>query len=142
MYKKDYIVRQFEEFGKVMAIILGFKHKGEWNRFAGEIEEAVKQFTSIELKEIKSLSQDDFETLINTNTNLKSDQLKILADLLYEQSFAEKEKADRNAQTELFKKSLFLYKLYKNELTANEFNLEVHYRIELLSKLLNQPNPL
>lgn len=101
----------------------------------------MKQFTSLEIKEVQLLDQQHFEQIINGNADLKPDQIKILADLLYEQSFAEKERSDEKAQLELFKKCLFLYKRYKNELTANEFNLEVHYRIELLSKLLNLPNP-
>lgn len=140
MLKKDYILRQFEEFGKVMAVILGFKHKSEWDKFEEEIEKAVKQFTSLELKEITPLSVTEFEKVIATSTHLTSDQIKILADLLFEQTFDPSNRINEDKQNALLNKSLFLYKRYKNELTLNDFNLEVHYRIDLISKMLNQPN--
>ncbi|MFO0355511.1 MAG: hypothetical protein ACK50A_01050 [Sphingobacteriaceae bacterium] len=140
MLRKDYILRQFEEFGKVMAIIFGFKHKNEWGKFEEEIEKAVKQFTSLELKELMLLSDAQFKQLIESSTHLNADQIKILADLTYERSIAEMKKEDLVKQNDLLQKSLFLYKRYNDQLTANDFNLEVHYRIALIAKMLNLPN--
>jgi hypothetical protein len=30
MHKRDYLVKQFEEFGKVMAVLLGLKKDGQF----------------------------------------------------------------------------------------------------------------
>lgn len=142
MLRKDYIMRQFEEFGIVIGVILGLKRNKEWEKFELEIDKAVKQFTSLELSELRELNLSEFETLIHSSTQLKPDQLKALADLLFEQSFAEQEKNNNKQAVDLLEKSLFLYTIYKNELTSNQFNLETHYRIELITKILNLPNPL
>ncbi len=142
MLRKDYIMRQFEEFGIVIGAILGLKRNKEWEKFELEIEKAVKQFTSLELAELKNLSLEAFEKIIQSSPQLKPDQIKALADLLYEQSFAEQEKNNNSQTTDLLQKSLMLYKIYKGELTSNQFNLETHYRIELITKILNLPNQL
>ena len=38
MLKRDYLVKQFEEFGKVMAVILGLKRDGYFPELLNEIE--------------------------------------------------------------------------------------------------------
>ncbi|MBL7917420.1 MAG: hypothetical protein JNM96_03425 [Bacteroidia bacterium] len=141
MLRKDYIMRQFEEFGIVIGAILGLKRNKEWEKFELEIDKAVKLFTSLELTELKELQLSEFEKLIHASSQLKPDQIKALADLLYEQSFAEQEKNNTKQAVDLLEKSLLLYTIYKNELTSNQFNLETHYRIELITKILNLPNP-
>lgn len=142
MLRKDYIMRQFEEFGIVIGTILGLKRDKEWEKFENEIDKAVKRFTDLELSDIIDLSFLEFKELVDSKLNLKPDQMKILADLLYERSISEKNKNNETIAGDLIQKSLHMYLKYKNELTENQFNLEVHYRIELLSKILNQPNQL
>jgi hypothetical protein len=139
MIRKDYLLRQFEEFGKVMAVILGFKKETDWEKFEKEIETAVKYFTSFELNDLIEKDQRSFENIITDSTHLKPEQIKILADLLYERSFSEL-MADSDMR-KLLAKTNFLYNLFSGQLTANEFNIEVRYRMDLIQKILNQPNP-
>ncbi len=140
MLKKDYIQRQFEEFGKVMAVILSYKRNNDWTNFELEIEKALNRFTNFGIKDLIEKDLKSFEVFINENVQLKSEQIKIIADLLYEKSFTsdntEKETKD------ILKKAGFLYELYSDNLTANEFNLEVRYRIDLIKKIILPPNQL
>lgn len=139
MIRKDYLLRQFEEFGKVMAVILGFKKEADWEKFEQEIEAAVKNFTSFEINQLIEKDQRSFENIITASTHLKPEQIKILADLLYERSFSELAADDE--MKKLLTKSNYLYHLFSGQLTANEFNIEVRYRMDLIKKILNQPNP-
>ena len=51
---------------------------------------------------------------------------------------------DKQEQTEEMKNMLsrayFLYKRYTKELTTNEFNLEVNYRLQMITEIIHQPN--
>lgn len=140
MFRKDYLQRQFEEFGKVLATILGFKKSGDMQNFEKEIEKAVKTFTTLELEELLKMDLEAFEKMVKTNETLRPDQIKILADLFYERSFV----FDKQEQTEEMKNMLsrayFLYKRYTKELTTNEFNLEVNYRLQMITEIIHQPN--
>ena len=141
MLRKDFLMRQFEEFGKVMAVILGFKKSQDWELFENEIDKAVKTFTSFELSDLLKKDEASFEALINENTGLKSEQIKILADLLYERSFISGNNGNANEMIELLKKANYLYTLFSNTLTANDYNVEVRYRMELIKRIIVQSNP-
>ena len=56
MLKKDLILRQLEEFGKVMAVILSFKKVKDWDNFEKEIREAALKFTTFEIDNVESLT--------------------------------------------------------------------------------------
>ena len=137
MLKKDYIQRQFEEFGKVMAVILGFKKNKDWELLEMEIDKAVQTFTSMELKALIKTDEASFEKMINENTSLKTEQVKILADLLYERTFVSVNNEDESEMMSLLKKAQFLYTLFSNTLTANDYNVEVRYRMELIRKIID-----
>lgn len=136
MLKKDFLLRQFEEFGKVMAVILGLKKNAEWEPFEMEIDKAVRTYTPFEIKELIEKDEISFEALIKSANHLKSDQIRFLADLLYERSFVSGNKANENEMIDLLKKSLFLYELFSNALTVNDYNVEVRYRMELIRKVI------
>lgn len=140
MFKKDYIQRQFEEFGKVLAFIMGYKKQGDLANFELEIEKAVATFTGLEIKEVLALSDIEFAELIKKSTHLKSEQIKILADLIYEKSFVYENTENELQFVKTLKRALFLYEWHRSHLTTNEFNIEINYRITLINKLINLPN--
>ena len=127
-------MRQFEEFGKVMAVILGFKKQNNWGKFKEEINDAGKKFTSFEISYIESLSPSAFEKEILINAKLNPDQIKILADLLFEKMFYYDLKEENIQSADLKTKCILLYEKFTSEMTQNEFNLEVHYRLSELKK--------
>lgn len=135
MFKKDFIVRQLEEFGKVMAVIFGLKKEKDWLNFEKEINNAAQKFTSFEINYLENLNPTDFEKEIINHTTLTTEQLHIIADLLFEKltyylSIEDKEKTDN-----LKEKCKKLYFLLQNNQTQNEFNLDVHYKSKFLQNL-------
>lgn len=133
MLRKDYIQRQFEEFGKMLASLLSKKLNKDYETFENEIAEAVKKFTALEVQELEELTLEAFVQKINSS-RLEFDQKKILANLFFEKMnyYSEIGKQDRYAN--LKQKSLFLYELITTDLTQNEFDLEANYRLEFLKK--------
>lgn len=134
MLKKDYIIRQFEEFGKVMAVILGYKKKNEWEKFEAQIQEALMKFCSIEINEVEDLSITDFENKILQHPTLNFDQNKILADLLYEKMEYYEQIQNDEMKLNTKQKCTALYEKLSSELTQNEFNLDIHYKLSRLKK--------
>ncbi len=134
MLKKDYLGRQFEEFGKVMAVILGFKKLQDWDNFEKEISDASAKFTSLEIDHIERLDATAFENEVLNRRTLTQDQKKILADLLFEKLNFYAAKNDELNYGKLKEKCLSIYTFLQNDLTENEFDMNVHYKLEMLKK--------
>jgi hypothetical protein len=134
MFRKDYMVRQLEEFGKVMAVILGFKRDRDWEKFEKEIELAAKKFSGKEIGELEAMSAADFEALITSNNEMTEEQVKMLGELLFEKMLYYKETGNEKFD-DLKNKCTFLYNYYLSNLTQNQLDLGAHYKYELLKKL-------
>lgn len=144
MYRKDYMVRQLEEFGKVLAAIISFRKNRDRFSAEKEIQQAVSRFTGLELEFVKSLSLEEMNHYLSHSVSLNQDQLKILADLLFEDYFIHSSDVSAEIEVACLNKILALYEMHQNQLTQNEFNLEVHYKIGTVRKLLklNPPSQL
>ncbi len=134
MLRKDLIVRQLEEFGKVMAVILGFKKLNDWDKFEKEIEAATEKFTNLEIKTIENLSNTDFEKEVLNHPTLLLDQKKILADLLFEKLNFYAQNNNEEKYKSLKTKCLALYEHIQNNHTENEFDMNVYYKLAILKK--------
>ena len=135
MLRKDYIMRQFEEFGKVMAVILGLKKQNDLEKFEEEVANASQKFTTLNINYVEGLSFDVFEKEVLQSPTLLPDQQKMLADLLYEKMLFYLEKNENTKAFDIKNKCSALYTVFSENLTANEFNLDVHYKLEFFKTL-------
>jgi len=135
MLKKDFIIRQFEEFGKVLALILGFKLQNDWEKFEKEIANAAQKFTPYEINDVEQMSIETFNERVIQNEKLNPEQIKILADLLFEKMNYFLSLGNDNKFSDLKNKCILLYKKYTEELTQNEFNLDTHFKLDYLNKI-------
>ena len=134
MLRKDFIIRQIEEFGKVLALIIGFKKQNEWTKFEEEIKNAIQKFTSLEINEIENLNIDFFVSEIVNREGLSLDQKKIIANLMYEKLYFYLFKNENENYSQLKAKCLLLYLHLNENCTTNEFDLDVHYKLSMLQK--------
>jgi len=134
MLRKDFIIRQIEEFGKVLALIIGFKKQNEWAKFEEEIKNAIQKFTSLEMNEIENLNIDFFVSEIINREGLSLDQKKIIANLMYEKLYFYLFKNENENYSQLKAKCLLLYLHLNENFTTNEFDLDVHYKLSMLQK--------
>ena len=128
------LVKQIEEFAKVMSILLGLKRDENYPKLSELISESLKKYTSIEIDYIESLIDEQLIDILTSEKKLNDEQLKILADLLFE-------KADyyfnsqQNSELKLkgincYKKSYVIY-LFLKEQTTLTYSLDMHYKLEL-----------
>ena len=134
MLRKDFIIRQIEEFGKVLALIIGYKKQNEWTKFEEEIKNAIQKFTSLEMNEIENLNIDFFVSEIVNREGLSLDQKKIIANLMYEKLYFYLFKNENENYSQLKAKCLLLYLHLNENFTTNEFDLDVHYKLSMLQK--------
>ena len=134
MLRKDFIIRQIEEFGKVLALIIGYKKQNEWTKFDEEIKNAIQKFTSLEMNEIENLNIDFFVSEIVNREELSLDQKKIIANLMYEKLYFYLFKNENENYSQLKAKCLLLYLHLNENCTTNEFDLDVHYKLSMLQK--------
>ncbi len=134
MLRKDFIIRQIEEFGKVLALIIGYKKQNEWTKFEEEIKNAIQKFTSLEMNEIENLNIDFFVSEIVNREGLSLDQKKIIANLMYEKLYFYLFKNENESYSQLKAKCLLLYLHLNENCTTNEFDLDVHYKLSMLQK--------
>jgi hypothetical protein len=135
MLKRDYLVKQFEEFGKVMAILLGLKKEGLFPELSDAIDESLKKHTALEIKYVESIAN---ETLLETLTQekkLNDEQLKMLADLVYEKGeYYASMNSTEETSNNCYKKAHLIYLFLKENATLN-YSLDMHYKLEILSKI-------
>lgn len=134
MLRKDLLVRQLEEFGKVMAVVLGFKKQNDWDKFEKEIQEATLKFTGLEIKNVENLTETTFEKEVLNYPTLLLDQKKILADLLFEKLNFYAQNNNEEKYQSLKTKCLALYENIQNNHTENEFDMNVYYKLAILKK--------
>jgi hypothetical protein len=137
MYRKDYIQRQFEEFGVFLAKLFGLKKEKQWNELEQLVNSEGKAFTSIDIKEVEGISNDALvQTLTETN-QLKEAQLKMLADLLYEKGLFYTEMIMPDESETAFRKALLIYEFIKANSLEIDFSLDMHFKMEAIIQLLN-----
>lgn len=136
MFRKDYIMRQYEEFGKFLAIVLGFKANQQFTELEELINTSAFKYTNIEIEIAERLPDKDLIRLLTENYDLKEANLKMLGDLLYEKGIGYsklfKEKEAENA----FKKALIIFEYIRENSLESDFSLDMHFKINSMKQML------
>ncbi len=134
MLRKDLIIRQFEEFGKVLAALLSLRTKADYTEFEKELEKAAKVFL-----------EQDFETFLNCDeahflhaaSELAPEKKKMLARLLFEKMQVAEQVGNNEEAMHLAIKSKIAYELYQTDQTQAEYDLDAHYKLQELKNRLS-----
>ena len=135
MLKRDYLIKQFEEFGKVIGVILGLKREGSLSELNDAIREASQKFTSTEIDYVEGIPDEILLKTLIEEKKLSDEQLKMLADLLFEK--AEFHVRNNSAETQsnnCYKKAFLIYSFLKENATLT-YSLDMHYKLEILQKM-------
>jgi hypothetical protein len=135
MYKKDYLQRQLEEFGMVMAVLFGLRKNKDLEAHKKEFALAFNKYTAYSPDDLEPLPQDMFIQELKTHFGSDTEQLHMLADLLYEKLNFYLETDEIKKTHTLRLKCMYLYSLLQENLSENEFNLDIHYRLNFLEAL-------
>lgn len=136
MYKRDYLVKQFEEFGKVFALILGLKTNNNLDDMDTLIKEATSKYTSTEIITVETIEDRELLNKLTLDYKLDDEQLKIMADLMFEKGeyYSLKSIQETEKAINCYKKANLIYQFIKDNATLS-FSLDIHYKIEILQKM-------
>jgi hypothetical protein len=135
MIRKDYIVRQIEEFGKALAQIRYFNRNNDFEKFEKEISAAVQTFTSLEIGYVEDLNDADFTTNILLSEELNPEKKKMLADLLFEKLhyYLMHDEDEKGLMAKA--RCLKIYQELARNSVDTAYNLDVHYKIQYLETI-------
>lgn len=136
MFRKDYMQRRFEEFGKFLALLMGLKNQKQWEQLERQINESASKFTAVEISLVEKINDDHLISELADAKQLKEEQLKMLADLLYEKGIAYMKLLGENEARNAFTKALLLYDYVQSVSLETDFSLDMHFKIKSIRQLL------
>ncbi len=138
MLRKDYIVRQFEEWGKFLGIVFGLKANGMFPELEELINTSALKFTNIEIEAAENLPSENLIETLTENYQLKEPNLKMLADLLYEKGIGYSKQLNEEKANNALEKALIIYGFIKENSLEIDFSLDMHFKIASLKQMLNK----
>jgi len=137
MHKRDLLMRQFEEFGKFLATIMGYKQQQDFMEVSKLISEGALKYIGVSIKEVEELEPENLISSLTQEKKLSDEQLKMLADLLYENGV-------NNLNSNLNSNSFTLINFAKAQMLYNFLNLngtlpyslDSHYKLEAIKDIL------
>jgi hypothetical protein len=137
MHKRDLLLRQFEEFGKFLATILGYKQQQDFIEVSKLISEGALKYIGVSIKEIEELKTENLISSLTQEKKLSDEQLKMLADLLYENGINNLN-SDLNSDSNTlmnFTKAQMLYSFVNLNGTL-PYSLDTHYKLKAIKDIL------
>ena len=107
--EKDFLMRQFNQLGVILARILGFKEKGKFEEAETVIDNALTDFGLNELDIYLEIDVDSLVPELVTIHKLTIDQINTLAELLYEKAEIYIEMKKKKRGIELYLRALILF---------------------------------
>lgn len=135
MLKRDYLVKQFEEFSRVLAVILGFKRDGSFAEMEEAVRNAAQKYTGLEVAFVEEIDNEQLLDVLIRQRKLTDEQLKMLADLLFEKAeYYLKADHANELSDNCYRKAFHIYNFLKEHATLN-FSLDMYYKLEILSQM-------
>jgi hypothetical protein len=136
MLRKDYIQRKFEEFGKFLALLMGFKQNNQWAELERQINENSQKFSGVEIGAIEMISDPVLLIELTQVRDLKEEQLKVLGDLLYEKGLAYTNLQKPFEAKNAFIKAKAIYLHIQTNSLEVDFSLDMHFKLKAIEQLL------
>lgn len=133
MLKKDYLSRQFEEFGKVLAAIIGLRKSQSFENYEAEMNLLLQKYAATGFRELESGDWKTFDQEVVLSEKISFLDKKIIASLLFDKIMYFRERHMYEQANELKEKCLLLLRFLKENQTENEYDLDIHFKLQQLS---------
>lgn len=131
-------MRQYEEFGKFLGIVLGLKNDSKFTELEELINTSAYKYTNIEIGIAEKLPNKDLIQLLTENYELKEANLKMLGDLLYEKGIGYSKQFKEDEAENAFTKALLIFEFVKENSLESDFSLDMHFKINSLKQMLSK----
>lgn len=133
MLKKDYISRQFEEFGKVLAALISLRKNQKFENYEAEINFLLEKYATTGFQNLESSDRKTFDQEVVLSEKISFLDKKIIASLLFDKMMYFRERLMYEQANQLREKCLLLLEFLKENQTENEYDLDIHFKLQQLS---------
>ncbi len=136
MYRRDYIQRMIEEFGKMLGHVMGLKSLNQHDLALEELRSGYKTFFGLDPGFIRNSEPDELLEALVANADLKNQHLESIAQAMMTEGEL-LHNTDLSLATELRKKSLLLYR-HLEKFDNGTFSMPRKSAIEELESILDE----
>ncbi len=134
MSSKDFITRYFEQLGKVLAAILGFRENKEYELAEKAVDQQLHELFHLDNNQILALSTKEIIGLVVSNKSIAFDAERTLAELIYQLSLTYDAKGETDKAMVCGGKALAIFQLIDEQ--CGYFSLDIQERIASLNHIL------
>jgi hypothetical protein len=136
LYRRDYIQRMIEEFGKMLGHVMGLRAMNQEQLALEELRAGYKTYFGLDADFIQQLHPDEFLEVITGKVELKKQHHEALAQAMMTEGELLHEK-DISLATDLRKKALILYR-YLEKTDSGTFSMSRKAAIMELEDILGE----
>ena len=136
MYKRDFILRMIEMLGEVIARILGFISKGDFQQASQSIENAYNDFLKQDAAFFRAISKEKLTNELILKHNYTNGHLEILSELYFAEAELLYAKNNLGESLEYYEKALLLNEFVLKE--SRSFSFEKQSKISYLQSRIGQ----
>lgn len=133
MSSEDYLIRYFQQLGKVLAALLGLYEKKEYQQAIDEINLVLDTWFELPTEEIEKKSAEELLEITMLEEDQRFERVKSVAELLYQKAFALRAMEKQDDSRFFAQRALLLYK--KVDALSGDFSIEVQQKIAELDKM-------
>ncbi len=135
MERKDFLMRYFEQLGEVIARMIGFRKRKDWEHAHEYIDEVSNNFLGIDINEFKEIDNQELIDFILKKQNFTFEKMKILAELLNEKGETYFQQFDMIDASIFLAHSLTLFNYIDTE--EKTFSMERNQKMEFIRQRLS-----
>ncbi len=135
MSYEDFLTRYLRQIGTLVAALIGFREKKEYQLAINEIEKAFATWFNIKSEEIENLSIEELVCHFQNNSKNFDDE-KSIAELFYQKAITLMQIGREEEAIKSAKVSIFLFRLIDNK--SGLFSIEIQQRIAELDQLISK----
>ncbi len=134
MFRRDYLVKQLETFGKALALAIGQRKRNEIEAYERSFAELTQTYAGISVKDLGHMATHEFNQLLEDGEVSKK---KIFAALLFEYYLQMGDSLGAAEQLAAGQRCLLLYQNISEDISSGAYDLDVHYKLQVLKENLS-----
>jgi hypothetical protein len=139
MEQRDYLLRQIEQLGQVLANMLawliGIRKKGGGGLKIEELEQTFKSELDIDLEELFQITEGDLISYIKGKNEYFENHLEIMADILHETALSYSKHERSREGNNLLRKAIIILEYLQS--SSKNYSIGRQIKIENFNKTLN-----
>jgi len=133
--RKDFLLRQFEELGRVIAALMGFRDKGESERALHYATDSLKGMLDNDPDYYLSFPDDEFRKNLKEQWKPGIAGMEILSEMLYQLGWIYDDLGKPDVASNCFRKVKITWEVLEED--QGTFNMERNMKLEVLDKYIS-----